>query len=264
MADEARTITVEIDGEAKEIPLPEGWVSEDDLRDNYMPKSMFRAELAKQTRKATEGMKKPDELLEDDDFLGRLIETRKDALIKRLGVKTGEPDEQYAQRLAEKIQEQTVKPLETKLAEKDREVSRWRERARDADIGEAFDAVNVADDYRDLIKLWARERMQFDDEHGSWVVLGEDGQPDFVVGEGGKPRPKGIADLLREIDKSGKKPGWFKGDTRPGVGIKDTHGRVQANTKKAKEMSGAEKTAFIAEHGLEAWTKKLVEERRQK
>lgn len=256
MADEAtkdgRTITVEIDGEAREVKLPDGYLAPDDVREHYMPREMFRSELSKQVREKTKGLVQPDDLLNDDGFLERLAEERKDELIERLGIsQTAEPDEAVVAKLQRRIEDQKVKPLQEQLEESKKLIGSLRSRERDADVERSMSQLGVDDEMRELVALWGRERQQYDEEHG-WVVVDEDGDIDWVQGENGKPEPKRFSHLLQEIKRSNKKPSWFRGEVRSGAGYRGSE-KAAAGSKKRSEMSREEKIAYIREHGDAAY-----------
>ena len=254
---QAQSITVEVNGEEHEVPAPKGWVSEEVLREGYVPKSTHHAAVRNEVKEATKGLVNRDDLFEDDEFVKQVAERRKDDLISMLGVNTapaGKPDEDRVQRIAQQIEEQKVTPLRKELEGALGEVEKWRNRGFEADIAEAFSefGVETEDGMVGPRKKYLRDLAAFDEELGAWVVKAEDGTPDFVVGEDGKPRPKTIVDVVRDMRKSGKYPGWFRGETRSGVGFKGS-GAPGGGQKKRGEMSAAEKAEYIGEHGTAAF-----------
>lgn len=57
-----------------EVDAPEGVLTAEDVAEQYVPKAVHNSELAK-LRKKSQGLKTPDELLEDDEFKTRAIES---------------------------------------------------------------------------------------------------------------------------------------------------------------------------------------------
>lgn len=67
------TITVEHPDHGElEVELPEGFISEEQINDNYVPKGHHNAEMAKLRREA-KGLVSPDDVLEDEEFRERAL-----------------------------------------------------------------------------------------------------------------------------------------------------------------------------------------------
>jgi hypothetical protein len=162
------------------------------------------------------------------------------------------------ERIAKKVRAQEVDPLKEEvetLAERNKRLERgalegaWSRAIHEVDV----DTEGGTDE---LVELWLEKHTTYDEEHGP-VALDDQGQPDFVMLDGGGHRPKTPTDLLKELKKSGKYPSWFRGSTRPGAGYNDS-GKGSAPEKSAKDMSEAEKRAWRAEHTVEEWQEKLA------
>lgn len=90
-------------------------------------------------------------------------------------------------------------------------------------------------------------------------VLDAHGQP--LYASGGQNAT--LDDLLAELKKSDDWAFAFKGTGHSGSGAPPQNGSggpPRPTTKKASEMSTDEKSAFIAEHGSDAWNKKVSDD----
>lgn len=254
-----RTITITIDGESREVPAPDGVFLKEEVESDFVPKEVYRKELSRQAQKAREGYVKPDELVEDEEFLDRLAKDRGDFFRERLKITPPKGDDVDVEKIRGQIVEQEVEPLRGQLSEAQQEIERLRVHALDAEVADASDALGVVSDIRDLVKLWVRGRVTWDEDHG-WIVTDEDGNPDYVV-EGDKPVPKGVKHLLDDVKRRGEKKAWFASETRDGIDYKGHDGRTP--TKAPAEMDEAEKIEFIREHGKDAWLKHLAKHRKR-
>jgi hypothetical protein len=98
--------------------------------------------------------------------------------------------------------------------------------------------------------LAARTMFSLDDS-GTAVQLGEDGKP--VLGKDGKS-PFSPAEWLESLKPT--KPHWFPANASGG-GAGGNKGNGSAHTKNAREMTTAEKAAYIKEFGNEKWSSKV-------
>lgn len=89
------------------------------------------------------------------------------------------------------------------------------------------------------------------DTEGRAVALGEDGKP--VLGKDGKS-PFSPEEWLEGMKD--KAPHWFPASAS-GSGAGGSSGAGASGSKKASDMTVAEKAAFLKANGLDAWTKKI-------
>lgn len=254
-------VSVEIDGQAREIELPEGFLPEADIRDKYVPKESVESLVQERVGRAKKGRYTPDELMEDEEFIERFAKSKAEQLREKLGIK-GKPDDQQVEALRKQIEEQMVAPLSKQVEGYKAEVTKLRQRSLDAEVGDAAGALGVHEDLVELVRVWARDRVDHDEEHG-WVVLKAPGEPEVIVAEDGKTiRPKRVQDLLAELKRTGERKSWFKDETRGGIGIGGP-GKGGSSHKPIADMSEADKMAFIRENGQEAYLKLLAENRRK-
>jgi len=271
MADEGErpTVTIDVDGEDREVELPDGFLTEDQVREKWTPKSVATQERERAEREAAKKARKEasKEFFSSDDALERFIEVRGEDEIKELlGIDAqsgnGAPTDADLDRIRKKVHEQEVAPLEEQNEALETRATKAETRALKGSWSDAIRAAGVDKEggTDELVELWLKERTSYDPDHGP-VALGEDGKPDFVLEEGGKHRPKTPTDLLLEIKKSGERPSWFEGSTRPGVGAKAGSGGGRASDKKFADMSKDEKIKWRAEHTLDEFYEKLGNER---
>lgn len=98
-----------------------------------------------------------------------------------------------------------------------------------------------------------RGRAMFSlDDNGAAVALGDDGRP--VLGKDGKS-PFSPLEWLEGMKE--KAPHWFPA-TASGGGAAGGGGSAAGTSKKASEMTSAEKAKFIGEHGIDKWSAKVA------
>lgn len=270
MADDATQdrpkVTIDIDGEAREIELPDGFLPESQVRENFMPKTLAEQEREKAVRTAVKEAKGKlsAELIDSEDFLERILDLKGDEVRERLGVNGSQgPTDADFDKIRKRMIEAEVNPREERIKELSERAERLQKDALRGAWSRAIAEAGVEEDYAELVELWLEKRSAYDDEHGP-VVLDDDGNPDFVLEDGGKHRPKTPRDLLSEIRKSGSKPGWFRGETTPGVGYKGAGTKGSPSGRNIQDMSEAEKRAFIRENGQEEYFKLLRASRERK
>lgn len=118
-----RKIKVQHNGAEIEVELPEGFVSPEELTENYVAKDFFESEMGRRLSAARKGLAKKDDLLADKDF--------KEEALKSWGVVAR--DEKEIEKVREAIRGAEVAPLTEKLTKaqaKLAKVSRSRLEAR--------------------------------------------------------------------------------------------------------------------------------------
>jgi hypothetical protein len=194
----APTIKVQYNGAEIEIPRPEGLVPLTEVNEKYMPKSAFESELGRRVDGVirNKGYKLPDELLGDEQFRGKAIES--------WGLKPDQTQAQLQEQLkkqAEQLNERELKPLQTKLTAAEKKLAI----AQTKDLAAQILQTVAGKVKPGLLKSPATGAMPpivsmltgayaHDDEHDNWYARGQgasgfqfstkgDGTPYMTVAE---------------------------------------------------------------------------------
>lgn len=247
-----------------EVPVPEGYVPEDRVRENYMPKSTFQEEL----RRRMSGKRDPDELLEDEDFLERVADRRSDFFADRFGEGGGEGDGPDPEKLRSQWEETDLKPVA-------KERDQWKEEALElrrsripTQIARARFEENlpIKDKIGPLLEDYYERRTKWHEEHGEVFLVDDNGE--FVYSpspEEGLPYMT-IAEDLEKKYRSGDYTGdWFDENGRPGADVgspgSGSGRRGRVTSEQFQEMSPAERRQ-LKEQSYDRW-KELHDERRE-
>lgn len=208
-------VTPEGDGaEPIEVDMS-GYVASDELKSEYVPKQHFEREIKRRIGNATKGLVKRDEIINDESFLEDFVETHRDNLVERLGVKpTTEAD---LAKIREAIERKEVAPLKEQMESLQGTIAKLRENGFRADFGRAARSVGVDEEMEELVELWVRKKAQYHPESDAWVIFDGDEPALTTADMKGRDHPyMTIEDLLGEIESSGKHKSWFKARTRSG------------------------------------------------
>lgn len=255
------TIKAVVDGEERDVvlddeSLPDGLLSSKSIGERFVTKDRLktaREGFKSELEKALRGRYTPDELLEDDEALGtvlpKLVTERRDTLIEALGIKDGGPDASQI----EKIVAQARKPLEKELESERERAHRLMRNSLKADVLQGCRETGVVEGIDDLVELYYEQRTEWSDEWGRHVMVGDDGEPivDVNAKDGQCPYVT-IEDDLRKASDDPRRKSWFGGRQRDGSGY-GGDSRPTGVRKPRSKMSSSEKSAFISEHGLEAF-----------
>jgi hypothetical protein len=238
--------------EVEEIP---GWVPEERVREEYVPKKTFSAEL---DRRATsiiknKGLRAPDELLDDEEFRAKFIE--------RHGLDPSKGAKDFQEQLTrerESLMNREVKPREEKLGKLTERLQRKINRELEAEIMQA--AANVPTLRRSLLRATAqgapapivsllREAFGYSEEHDRWFAKGKDG---FAYPKGGDDPYKSVAEMVAEWAADPANADWHDSqrqagpEARPANGVGGA-GAVTISREDAKDPAKYRKAKADAE-----------------
>jgi hypothetical protein len=161
-------------------------------------------------------------------------------------------------KLRAQMQEQHAEELKTRETEVERLRNELRNEKIDSKLQEALLSQEVTSVGAKLLPYELKKKIDFVEEDGKFAVriLGEDGKTARVNADGEYLQ---ISDLVKEARE--EFPDLFKGSAASGGGAPNQSGGNGAlprgKVKAAKDMTDVEKSAFIAENGLEAWKELL-------
>lgn len=210
--------TVEVDGTTHEVevPVPEGYLSPEEIRENFVSADSIERRIAAAKR----GLVDPNAAIADDSFLDRLVAERKDRIIEMLGVKL-EGNEPDLEGLREKWREAELAPLRSDLESRDKTISRLREKGFRASVFEAATEAGIREDLYDVVPLWLRDRVRYDEEFDDFFAIDGRGEFEYTAEPAkGKPPYKTISELLHDVERGGEKAAWFKPTGRGGAGYR--------------------------------------------
>ena len=249
MADEAtRTLrtTVSVAGESHEVEvaLPDGYLTPDEVREHYMPRDNFQSELSRRLR----GKANPDELLNDEAFIDRVLETHEDRLREALKIENnGGPTPEQLDRVREQLRREELAPLEERLESLQGSNESLRSRILHGEVLEASRDVGVVDDLLPLVEDHYGKRVKWDDDWKQYFVVDKDGEFELTSRpERGKAPYKTVREDLEERRKSGNYPSWFKAKQRSGSGF-DRAGGGGVNLDLDAQIAEAEKAGNRSE-----------------
>lgn len=237
------TTTVEIEGTEHEvtIPLDDSLLTVEEVNKRYIPKSSLKERLAR----ATKDRYSVDDILENEDLLGRIAGEREDWLRERLKIEGDKPD---VSKLHDQWRATERKPLEEENEALKQTLSRSRERHREADVSAAAVKLGVKPSQLPLLGPFYRDHTKWSDEHGRHFVVDRDGEFVFdpSAKEGDPPYLTIEADLEQK-HRSGEYADWFDGKGRQGSGYSGGGGGGGDRTptlEQFEKMTDSEKTAF--------------------
>lgn len=264
-----RKIQVEIEGKKHEVPVPEGFVHTDDLKETHVPKEHFQTELQNRVANITKGLRKPEDLLKDDDFFKTFVDTRRPDLVKVLDIKV-DPKLDVTKIQGEAIEQfkrTEFEPLAKKLEEGTREIGLLRERDFDAQVAEAAADLRVVPGLRDLVKVHVRNFFTWDPERRQWFQKKEDGTEGFELSadpkKGGHPYAT-VREFMIRLARDPERKSWFESAQQPGAdyrGQPGGGGAKQTTLDQYEKMSQADKTKFAQDFPAEF--RALMEQKRK-
>lgn len=238
MAGESKpTIKITVDGAEKEVALPDGVLLESDVRARFTENAVVaqqKADFEKEIRG-----KLPAELMNNEEYIERLVRVKGETLRQRLGIKKG--DEPDKDKLLEQFRDQELKPLTEQLSAKDVRINELLERQQQNEAKVACVDGGIRDELLDLVQPWVAAQMKWSDEHKAYVVI-ENGEVQYKVGENGRTVPKTALDLLADVEKSGKKKDWFKARVRDGANYQGSRGSRTVSLDDFEKMSPADRS----------------------
>lgn len=199
-----------------------GFLPKDEVEAGYVPLAKHNSEMASQRAKAR-GLRNPEELLEDDDFLAQLIDKRGDVLRERLGVKGKVSEETLNKHLRDvetRFREKELAPLQQEYQALTRRLAQAT--VMEARQGEGYELV---EDMIEPLQAYYGPRLKLDKASGQFFLTDEKGEFD-VTPFPGKDRPpyRTVQDDLRERAATGKNLGWFKSKARSGADFNNNGG----------------------------------------
>lgn len=214
------TITVEHPEHGEiEVPRPEGFVPEEKVREDYMPKGAFKEELDRRLS----GKVDPDDLLDDEEFLERVASRRSEFFQERLGGNGDEPpNEPDLEKLRSQWESEHLEPVREEAEGWKSEAMELRQAKLEGEIARAGNRLPVKEKVSELLPDYYRGRVKWSGKHKTWFMVDDDG--DFVYSnepEKGVPY-RTVAEDLEQKYRSGDYRGdWFDESSRPGLDVGD-------------------------------------------
>lgn len=270
------TIVVQIEGKEHTVQLPAGWLHEDAVKVDYLPKEQFAQEVEKRARAKVKGMVKPEDLLGDEAHLRRMLELEenKPKAYEILGLEPGKPGKEVdvaelrrkvEADLSARLAEAELKPRDEKIKLLEELVGHLRERDFRAEFMTAAADVRLNDEMIEPLAAYFRQQFRFDADENGWFKVGEDGELELSL----KPEPGGsrhvtVAHVLEEARRGGKHGTWFKAPAggsgyRPGK----AGGKRHTTLEEFKAMGDVERRR-LREEDLEQWRELLNQEADEK
>lgn len=182
------TITVEIDGETREISTDqiqdEGAqvVGPDEDPDGYVQESVHEAQVTRAENRATEGMVPIEEAAENQEVIQTVLDEH--------GERNVDPDS-----VRQQVRENEVQPLEERLQTRNQAVVRnaLMRAANELGVKEEFLRGNTP-----YVAHEFGEQLEFDEERGQVVAVDSDGN--LMAGDDGVAGPRDLLKRKREDD----------------------------------------------------------------
>lgn len=243
-------VQVTIDGETytvspENLSLPDGaqLVGPDDTPDGYVKRSMLESQVSS----AKEGLRKPEEILGDDDLFRRAA--------KRRGYEVDEDGELVVpnsddgpniDEIEERFEQERLKPLEQEKEKAESQAQMFKRRALRGSLIEAGKKLGVkdyllsSDDGRTppIVRMFGDE-FEYDEEHDKFALQKSDGEGFEYASDPSEGDPyAGPVDFLKRLQSKDEYADMFK-DNRPGdTGLGETNG--QSGGKKVWKASEIE------------------------
>jgi exonuclease VII large subunit len=141
----------------------------------------------------------------------------------------------------QKVTKESTKQIETlskQLTEKDGAVSKY---LIDSQLTDQLAKAGVKPEFMDAAKALLKSNASIKADNGEYTAL---------IGD------KAITEAIKEWSTGEQGKHFVSAPTNQGSGANGT-GSSNAPLKKPSEMTIAEKTAFIGEHGLDKWSEKI-------
>lgn len=236
---------------ATEVEIPKDWLHTEEIKDTHVTKEHFETEVKGRVERAQAGRFKPEELMESEDFLKTFVEKKKDPLMKLLDIKPTKDQIDVAkvvQETTEKVRREELGPAQVQLKTAGEEIHVLRVRGLDAQVAEAALRFRVRPDLLDLVKLYVRERADWDPERREWFIKKLDGTKGFETSlsskAGGHPW-MGVAEFLEKDSKSGEKKSWYDAATQAGPGYEGgPSGGGTMTLEQFQKLSPADQTKY--------------------
>jgi hypothetical protein len=252
LPDDVKTFYKPVDGKDKtfvlDVEAVEGYALEDvtGLK-NTLGKERTEKDKLKQAVKAFEGLD-PNETREKLTKLEELLKIDP----------TKQADEIANQKL-EALKKQLTDRHQKEVEDREKAISRYRDTVYDLKIrATATEAIAAEKGVPELLLPHVQRQTRLKEtDDGKFIVEVIDAAGNVRIGDA-NGNPMTIAQLVAEMKSSAVYGRAFEATGSGGSGGGHDNGGSNTGTKKAKDMSVAEKTAFIEKHGVEAWTKKLT------
>lgn len=276
---EGEDVTVTIDDES----LPDGLLSAATVRDDYVLKSVYErhgVEIEKRIGRAksvaVEEWRSSIPSMEEDALTEFMADLKgavgADRLRESLGFKPvkGEAElEAERERIVAQVRKQEVEPMDAVLAGKDKRITKLLEAQFRAEFREAAADVGVIAGLRQVLEDSYLRRVVYSEEHDRYFMRGPDGEPLFSAkaaeanakdGTHG-PNFRSIFEDLDDSKTNGTMAEAFSAEVRDGVDYGGVRTVIPTKVKKSGDMNAEEKSAFISEHGLDAWEAHVIASR---
>lgn len=210
---------VTIDGKEVEVELPEGYLSPDLVSEGFMRKETFMPEVERRVKTMNKGMVKSDDLLENEDFLTKMLLKQGKELFDSEKAKKGKKgdsdvDAMLAQRLAEAQtdwRKKELTPLQENLIKTEGTISTLRARILNGQILQESINLGIKESFLKSpseggivpIVSMLRGTFRYDNEHNEFFVSKSDEEFEFSnKPEEGHPY-KTVSEFM--IDWAGRK-----------------------------------------------------------
>ena len=241
---------VQVGDEAHAVDLS-GFVSKSTVSEGYVAKDFFESELSRRVSAAKKGLVKADDLLNDEDFIGRVVETHGPSLAERLRV---QPKEADLETIRTQVRANEVTPLTEKVEALEGTLGKLQRRSFDATYLEAAKDV-VAPGVLELLQDRVYSLSQWSDEAGEHVIVDAEGKPRLspTLGEGRSHSFMTVGDYLDSLEKGGKHKEWFVGRRKSGADTGPAGGRGSMTLEQFEKLSSGEQDALYDENPT-LWT----------
>lgn len=200
-----------------------GFLPKDEVEAGYVPLAKHNSEMAARRTEAR-GLRRPDDLLADDDFLAQVIDKRGDVLRERLGVK-GKPTDDALNRAIreteERVRSKELTPLQMEYEALTQRLARGE--VLEARTGDGYE---LDDDMIEPLQDYYGKRLKLDKPSGRHYLTDDKGE--FLLTPfpaKGRTPYKTVGDDLRERLAAGQNLGWFKSKARNGADFNNNGGQ---------------------------------------
>lgn len=227
MPDEKTPVLIKVqhNGQELEVEKPQGIFTAEEVGASYVPRAAHNDQMARM-RKELDGFKgrrTEEELLGDEEFRGRAIES--------WGIKTTSPKEVQDRIKAarEEVVTREVTPLKQQIEKLGATVGKLRQSDLITQILQAATAARISDDLLKpatkggipIIVSMLRDAYMYSEEHDGWFARGSNGQPAFSqLGDANVPYQSVQEHLAGWAGGEGK--GFVKSEKQSGAGAGDT------------------------------------------
>ena len=201
-----------------------GLLTADQVAAGYMPRDVVNEEIQRRVVGAKKGRYTPDEIAVNEEVLKSFIDSHRDTLIERLGVKDGKAADVDVEKLRESIRTAEVAPLAQERDALMAERNSLRVAHLRAEVANAAAALGIKKGLMPLVTLHYEANAAWDDDHGSYFLKDGDGFAYSRKPEKGKAPFLTISEDLEGKRSSDEFGDWFEAQSRDGIDFKGQRG----------------------------------------